>query len=258
MDVSPSDDSPAREAYREQLRRVAHALATVNLELAYGDLEHGSRAELMKMFVDGNVDKRVDKLATMTDFLLPAFGGRLRTLITEYVRTVPLAAYDSGPSDADGLLEWIQNHKPLTDEQFDSVACQRARWKCEQIARSNRFGHVRFQDLRSLSGRLVSELDHNASLRIHLNPVRTWTRFYSTELIGSGDEDLPVDVMVFAVGNETTSAVFDDHGRLLLEELGRIGPCTIATWAAVGAHAAGDELMELCRDLADMGLVAFS
>jgi hypothetical protein len=72
------------------------------------------------------------------------------------------------------------------------------------------------------------------------------------------DTDLPADVLFFAVGMETNTAILEEHGRLLIEELSRFEPCTIDTWAALSEHADREELIELCADLAAMGLVALS
>jgi hypothetical protein len=41
-------------------------------------------------------------------------------------------------------------------------------------------------------------------------------------------DDLPVDVMVFPIGNVTTTTVFEEHGRQLIVELSQHEPCTIA------------------------------
>jgi hypothetical protein len=233
-------------------------MATAQMDVVYGDLEAGSQRELMKLFVDGNLDKRLDKLTTACEFVQPAFGEQMEQLIIDFIKAVPLAAYDSGQFDGDRFLKWIEENKPLTEEHSDYLACQRARWQVELIGRANRLAHVRFQELRSLSGELVSELGENESLQIHLNPIRAWTKFFTTELIGGGDDELPIDVMVFPIGNETTTALFEDHGRRLIEELAAHSPCTLDTWAALSESATRDELIELSRDLADMGLVAFS
>ena len=246
------------ETYREQLQRLAYAMATNKMDAVYGDLEAGSQKEMMDYFVQGNFEKRFDKLTTATEFVQPAFGDKLPKLIDEFNAAVALGAYDSGQFDGDRFLRWIEENKPLTEEQSDYLACQRARWEVELQGRANRLKHVRFQELRSLTPELVKEVGENPSLQVHLNPIRAWTKFFTTELIGGEGDDLPIDVMVFPIGNETTTAVFEDHGRLLIEELSQYEPCTIETWAAVSQHAQSEELTDLCRDLAEMGLVAFS
>ena len=93
-------------------------------------------------------------------------------------------------------------------------------------------------------------------MRASLNPVRAWSRFTTTALLDD-DATLPADVLFFAARDEIRTAVLDLHGRELVEELAACGPCTLDDWAGRSQHADREELVTLCRDLAEMGLVAF-
>lgn len=252
-----STTSTTKENYRAQLQRIARAMATAHAADVYCDLEAGSQPELMKLFVDGNLDKRLDKLDKQLEFVKGALGDEFEALAVEYIKALPLGAYDSGQFDGDRFLTWLENSRPLTPVQRDYVACQRARHAVEIMGRNHRRAHVRFQELSSLAGELAGELETNSTLHVHLNAIRVWTRFETKELLDD-DADPPVDVLFFAVRNDTATAVLEQEGRLLIEELARHEPCSLATWAALSDHAQRDELAELCGDLAEMGLVAFS
>jgi hypothetical protein len=145
----------------------------------------------------------------------------------------------------------------LTPEQRDYVVCQRARHAVEDEARANRLGHVRFQELRSVADRLAAELDSNRRLRVHLNPIRAWALFMTPALLDE-DASLPAAVLLFAVGNSISTAVLEPTGRSLVQELAACGPCTLDEWADRSWQADRDTLVEFCRDLAGMGLVAFA
>lgn len=245
------------ETYRQQLQRIARAMATAHTADVYGDLEQGSKHELMKLFVDGNLDKRMDKLDKALEFVKEAFGDEFENLLIEYIKAVPLGAYDSGQFDSEKFLVWLlENHRP-TPEQRDYIACQRARHAVENMGRNQRLSHIRFQDLSSLAAELAKELETHPGLWIHLNPIRVWTRFETNELTGE-DAPAPSEVLFFAVGNDCHTAALQDEGRQLVEELALHQPCTLDTWAALSQHGNREELIEMCHDLAEMGLVAFS
>ena len=247
----------SRESYEQQLQRIARAMSTARSADVYDDLEAGSRPELLKEFVDGNLDKRLEKLDKGLEFVKEAIGEPFEELAVEFIKALPLGAYDSGQYDGEKFLVWLVENKPLTPEQRDHVACQRARHAIENLGRNQRLAHVRFQELASLADDLASELQTNPGLQIHLNPIRVWTQFETGELLGE-EIDSPIDVLFFAVRNEISTAVLEENGRNLVEELSTLTPVSIATWTALSEHADREELVELCRDLAEMGLVAFS
>ena len=256
--MSTQQTTPARESYRAQLQRIARAMSMARSADVYGDLEAGSKPELLKEFVDGNLDKRFDKLDKQLELVKESLGEQFEQYAVEFIKALPLGAYDSGQYDGEKFLAWLVENKSLTPVQRDHVACQRARHAIECIGRNQRLPHVRFQELASLAGELADDLETNPGLQIHLNPIRVWSQFETGVLLDEEDVDSPIDVLFFAVGNDTSTAVLEAEGRNPVEQLASLQPVTLATWAALSEHADRDELIELCRDLAAMGLVAFS
>ena len=246
-----------RETYKQQLQRIARAMATARSADILGDLEEGSKPELLKEFVDGNLDKRLDKLDKGLELVKDSLGEQFEEMAVEFIKSLPLGAYDSGQYDGEKFLVWLVENKSLTPEQHDHVACQRARHAIENLGRNKRLAHVRFQECASLADELANDLETNPDLQIHLNPIRVWSMFETGELLGENIDE-PIDVLFFAVRNETSTAVLEVNGRELVKELATLAPVSLATWAVLSEHADRDELIELCRDLAEMGLVAFS
>ena len=257
MSTTTPTSSDQRETYKQQLQRIARAMATAKSKEVYGDLEEGSKPELLKEFVDGNLDKRLEKLDKSLELVKESLGEQFEEMAVEFIKSLPMGAYDSGQYDGEKFLVWLVENKSLTPEQRDHVACQRARHAIESMGRNQRMAHVRFQEYGSLAEELANELETNPGLQIHLNPIRVWSKFETGELLGE-EVDEPIDVLFFAVRNETSTAVLEDDGRELVEELATLSPVSLATWVALSEHADRDELIELCRDLAEMGLVAFS
>jgi hypothetical protein len=245
-----------QETYREQLIRLVRSLVKPNNEMAVrGDLAQACTAQQVKMFVDGNLEKRLEKLQKQLEFVAEAFDD-FDELIVSYVSDMPSASYDSVTSDGDRMLDWLSETKSPTPEQQDYIACQRARHAIEDLARRNRLKHVRFQELRSMNEQSLAELETNHQLRAYLNPIRTWARFVTTALLDD-DSQPPANVLVFANGNEISTAVLELEGQALINELADYSPCTLGEWAALSQLADRDELVDLCRDLVDMGLIAF-
>jgi hypothetical protein len=243
------------ETYRDQIQRCAQTMALGYVEDVRPFLAGGSKVEHVKLFTDGNLDKRIDKILDQVELLKPAFD-QLEDLASEYILEVPLAAYDTGCSDGDRFLRWLSLTQVATPEQQDHIACQLARHEVEHVARKNRLGHVRFQELRSLTERLKVELDTNPKLRVHLNPIRTWTTFQTTVLLGE-EATAPANVMFFACGNQIRTSAFAETGRYFVEELATHGPLTLQDWKRLDRSASRCERMEFCRDAAEMGFVAF-
>lgn len=244
--------------YRQELQRICRAMAEARTDAVINDLELGSVPEFMKMFVEDNVDKRYDKLQKQLEILKDAFTGEeLNEIFLAFMDKVPLGAYDSGQYDGEKLLKWLEANRPLTPVQRDVVRCQRARHAVENLGRVKRREHIRFQEFASLSAELASELGENPSLKIHLNPLRVWTQFETNTLLDD-EAPTPADVLFFAVRNNISTAMLEEHGRNLIDELATLEPATLTTWAILTEHADREELIELCRDLAEMGLVAFS
>jgi hypothetical protein len=244
------------ETYRDQLSRLVHVMTVANHEDAMAnDLAEISAPSRIKMFVDGNLEKRMEKLDSQLGFVADAFDD-FEFLIGQYVRQSRLASYDTGTSDGEHMLIWLGESQSLTPDQRDYVTCQRARHAVEGIARKNRLKHVRFQELFTLKDRTIEEVGRDDRLRIYLNPIREWSRFITEVLLDDGAE-LPADVLFFPLGEEVNTAVMELEGQALLNELADFQPCTINEWFALGQQADRDELIETSRDLAEMGLVAF-
>jgi len=243
------------ETYREQLDRLVAAMTVANQEsLVANDLAE-SKTSRVKMFVDGNLEKRFDKLTRGIAFLEDAFDD-LENLVLRFMREVPLAAYDTGASDAERLLSWIIDSCPITPEQRDHIACQRARHAVEDLGRIHRLKHTRFQELCSLSEQLVAELGHNPDLRVFLNPIHYWTEF-ETQVLLDEDAETPANVLFYAVNSDVSTAILEPEGQALLRELQDIQPCTLDVWSITSNEATREDLIELCRDMSEMGLIAF-
>ncbi|MBC7821867.1 MAG: hypothetical protein IAG10_33690 [Planctomycetaceae bacterium] len=247
--------SPLVENYRDQIQRCAQTMALGYVEDVRPFLANGERIEHVKLFTDGNLDKRIDKVLDQVELLKPVFD-RLEDLVSEFILEVPLVAYDTGCSDGDRFLRWLGLTQVTTPEQQDHIACQLARHEVEHVARKNRLGHVRFQELRSLTDRLKADLGTNPKLRVHLNPIRTWTTFQTTVLLGE-DAIAPADVLFFACGNQIRTSAFEEAGQYFVETLASHGPLTLPDWKRLDRSVCRSEVMEFCLDAAEMGLVAF-
>ena len=243
--------------YHEQLSFLVEAMSQPNRESALvNELTTDSTPEQIKLFVDGNFDKRLDKLLGQLEFVAPAFDD-FEDLVAGYICQTPPAAYDTGVSDADRFLAWLSDHRTLSFKQADYVACQRARHTVEALARQNRAAHVAFQCLCHLSRERGEEWEPDDELMIHVNPIRVWTRFETAALLGAAASP-PADVLFFALDGQSTSAELEPAGRELLAELVELAPCTLSSWAAVSQSADREGLASFCRDLAEIGLVAVS
>jgi hypothetical protein len=250
-----------REDYATQLRRLARSLAACRNDEVLDVLASGYHPWQVEMFTDGNVDKRFEKLQAQLEFVQSVFDD-FESLLEAYIHELPLAAYDTGTSDGDRFLEWLESQRELTPEQRDFVVCQRSRHAVEDSGRRNRLGHVRFQELTSLTSRLAGELGSNPNLQIHLNPIHVWGRF-ETQVFLDDDADPPADVLFYASGNEVRTAVLEPEGQQLVHELASLSSGTLDDWVALGNSFADreprsqSELANFCRDMAEIGLVAF-
>lgn len=241
--------------YRDQIQRCVQAMALGYAEDVRPFLVAGMSVEKVRLFTEDNIEKRIGKIHDQIEFLVPVFDD-LDDLIQQFVREAPLAAYDTGCSDSDRFLKWIRLSQELSSEQHDYIACQLARQEVEAIARGNRLGHVRFQELWRMVPAFQREIETNARLRILLNPIRTWARFQTDVLIGAADE-LPADVLFFACGNQVRTSVFEGVGQQHLETLASHGPLTLENWRRFERSATRSDLIEFCLDASEMGLVAF-
>jgi hypothetical protein len=243
-------------AYRDELRRWVPALAGFQATTGVCDaLAPGSSPLGLKLFAEGNLRKRRAALQAQLEFVAEAFDD-LENLVSAYVRSVPPVAYNVTASDGERFLLWLERTGELTPRQRDYVACQQARLAVEAAARANRRGHLHFQELWNLSPQLAATLDTAPGLQVRLNPSCAWSRFTTTALLDD-DATLPADVLFFAAGEEIRTAVLEAQGRARVEYLAAHGPSTLDEWAALSRHDDRRKLVDLCRDLAEMGLVAF-
>ena len=246
---------PLHVDYRDQIQRCAQAMTLGHNEDVRPFLARGVRVEQVKLFTDGNLDKRFEKVLDQIGLLKAAFE-HLEDLIDEYIHEVPLAAYDTGCSDGDRFLRWLRLSRITTPEQQDYITCQLARHEVEAVARKNRLGHVRFQELWSTVTTLRHDLNSNSNLRILLNPIRTWAIFQTNALLGD-DAETPADVLFFACGSQIRTSVFADIGQQYLKTLASHGPLTLKDWQRLDRSVSECGLIEFCLDAAEIGLLAF-
>ncbi len=246
---------PLHVDYRDQIQRCAQAMTLGLNEDVRPFLASGDRVEQVKLFTDGNLDKRFEKVLDQVGLLTSAFEP-LEDLIDEYIHEVPLAAYDTGCSDGDRFLRWLRLTHVTTPEQQDHINCQLARHEVEAIARKNRLGHLRFQELWSTVTTLCHDLNANSNLRILLNPIRAWATFQTNVLLGH-DTDAPADVLFFACGSQIRTSVFEEIGQQYLKALASHGPLTLKDWQRLDRSVSQNDLTEFCLDAAEIGLLAF-
>lgn len=243
--------------YQQQLRRLVRAMSMPNRETRAADaLADPSTFARVKMFVDGNLEKRREKLESQLSFVADAFES-FEDLIVRFIRCEPLAAFGSAVSDGEAMLRWLASAIDLSPEQRDYVTCQRARHTIEEMARVDRLAYVRFQELSSIVDQFLPQLGTRDELRILLNPIRTWVTFETAELLDD-EAQPPSNVLFFATRGDIATAALELEGQALLNELVDYQPCTLADWAAISSWADRDDLTAFCRDLAEMGLVAIS
>ena len=243
------------ETYHEQLSRWTQALATGRADDLATALAEGSTPAHVRLFSDGHHTKRHEAIRTQLEFVAGAFAD-FEDLLAAYLGERPSVAYDTVTEDAARFLEWIERSRDLTPEQNDHMACQRARHAVEAAARTNRAGRLRFQKLWAATDQRAGSLATDANVRVSLNPIRAWSRFATAALLDA-EASLPADVLFFAVDTGISTAVLEPVGRELVGELACWEPCTLEHWTGLSQHAGREEIVELCRDLAQMGLMAF-
>ena len=242
-------------AYRDELRIWVPALAGFRAENSVCDaLAPGSTMAGLKLFAEGNLSKRREKLHAQLESVAEVFED-FEVDVSAYIRDVPSIAYDTTVSDGDRFLTWLERMREPTPRQQDYIACQRARLAVESAARANRRGHRDFQELWTFT-RHANVLDSGSDFWVHLNPSRAWSQFKTTALLGDDEAALPADVLFFAAGETIATAVLEPEARMLVEELAANGPVTLEQWAALSRHPNPEELLEVCRDLTRMGVLA--
>lgn len=243
------------EEYRHQIQHCAHKLAVAKTKDVSPFLPEGERMDLVDVYADGNLEKRQGKLTDQFEFMQDAFE-ELEQWIVEYIRTVPLAAYDTGSTDSVLFLDWIEERKSLTPEQIDLVTCHRSRIEVEESARDNRMGHIRFQEMLSATEDLAQQLESNEDLWVHLNPIRVWARFETTVLL-EDEDDLPATVLFYPVGSDIRTAVLDAFGQMVVDKLESLQSVRAGELLAAFPYDNREAVIEVTRDLAEMGLFSF-
>ena len=102
-----------QDEYRRQIARCAQALAVARNQDVEGFVVGEAPAAVLSLFTDGNIDKRIQKLQDQCELLSEAFED-LDDWINKYVRHIPLDAYDTGSSDGNNFVRWLENRLPLT------------------------------------------------------------------------------------------------------------------------------------------------
>jgi hypothetical protein len=266
--MKPDPDTTAE--YKDQIVHCARALAVAKNDAVHESLAPGMRPLQVEMFTAGNLDKRFQKLQDQMELVAGGFDAdEFKDRIVRYVRSVPLAAYDTGDSDGERFLQWILETAQLSAVQRDLIACQQGRYAVETIARGHRMAHVHFQELRSLSERLSLKAQvampnaespaapHSGTPQLHLNPIHVWGRFETNELLGEEDV-VPATVMFFPVGKEIRTAVLEADAMDVVRVLETLGPACFDDLRRRLPSAEADALAATCGDLTDIGLAAIA
>jgi hypothetical protein len=241
--------------YRDQIRRCARTLAVAKTDIATRYLAPSESIEMVEIYAEGNLDKRTWKLNDQFEFMKEDFE-KLDDWIKEYISTVPLVAYDTGCTDSVIFLDWVEENCKLTPEQLDYITCHRSRIDIEELARVNRMGHIRFQEILSATNELAAEMAINRSLWIHLNPIRVWAKFETNVLIEE-DDDTPATVIFFPLKNDVRTVVLEPVAQMVIDELESKPSCKLSDLTSAFPYEQIDAVIEICRDLAELGLVAF-
>ncbi len=179
----------------------------------------------------------------------------LDELMDDYVSTVPLADA-AAEVDAERFLAWLIDQEPLNDAQLDYLEYQRAHNTIELVVVHQRLAHRRFQKLRAENGSPPVDAGSSPGTVIHLNPIRVRSRFETRTLLDQ-DQEAPANVVIHPVDGDVRISVIEPEAAAVIECLEHRGPTKLKTLAKQCRHIATDRLMEVLRDLARQGIVAF-
>jgi hypothetical protein len=210
--------------------------------------------ERPRIFSIGSHAQRLRKLHEACALLADGMDD-LEELIVEYVREVPLSARDTGRTDAERFLNWLDNHETLSAERRDYVRCQQSRNVVEFVAVMRRLSHVRFQELLSMNEQLLGELETNPGLVVHLNPIHVWSRFETRALL-EDEDSVPASVLFFPVGSEIRTVAIEPEAEELIQTLERAGAMRVKDLKKLWPKEEHAMLRELLTELAEMGVVA--
>ncbi len=246
--------------YRNQIDKCTRAFAIAKNDVVLANVADERPAFVVKMFTDGNLDKRFLKLKDHFEESEEVLDN-LENRLVEFVKTVPLQAYDTGSSDAISFLNWLCNRDDLSMEQLDHVALHRTRFEVEERAIEDRLGHVRFQEVHSQSERMLEMWGDDDSLVLMLNPIRATATFQTREFIDDED-DPPIEAVFFPVANDIHTVILEDEGVQLFERLIE-KPCSFSEllddWSSTSFDVYGgrEEIISAGVDLVEAGLAAF-
>ena len=250
-------EEPSLSEYRQQLISYAETLAKANHADIAQRIDKSSEAEMVKHFTDGNLEKRFLKLNDQLEFVAEFYDeSEWEDFIVDYIKSKPLAAYDTGCSDGENFLLWLGQTTNPTAEQRDAILCQQARHAVEEVARSNRLKHLHFQDLYSLAEQMISEWSQKENLKMVLNPIHVYETFQTTALLDEED-DLPASVIFYPFQGDIRTALLEPEGEQLISLLKSKGPQTFESLIIERVDITREEILELSKDLMEMGLIAF-
>lgn len=198
MNVTPQDIN----TYRQQLREIVDGLSAGDPRSGFPHLAAAFTHDQMTMFVEGNVQKRVEKLSDALVEIADAFDD-LESLIDEYVTCVSLPAYATSSTDSELFLQWLPKAKDVSPELMDVVRCEQARHEVERQSRDAGVLLARFQEVWSPDTDAAAEVDS-----VILNPVRVSCVFRTVELLDeSWSDELPVTATFYRLDTHCASRI---------------------------------------------------
>ena len=142
------------------------------------------------------------------------------------------------------------------DLQRDRASCEEARHRLRIMGRDLRRQNVAFRKAQRRCRLEQDALERRDDLFLQLNPVRTWGRLTSRIMLNHIEP--PANVLFFTTPSGPAAALLELEGQALLNELEDWQPCTLQEWAALSHLADRNQLTDFCRDLFEMGIVAWT
>jgi len=235
------------------MEEVAAAFAVGDLAAVRSALAHGFDDRHSALFGENLLEKRTGKLEAELAFLADAMD--LNSLVSRYVRTVPMAPYESG--DELRFLRWIWHNEILTPVQKDFIRWQAARCRVDRAARPRPVEHRRFQELLSVSSELAGLVGHNANLRLVVNPALARTRLRTGELLPD-DVPPPADIVLVCVGDDVRTVLLEKAACSALRRLAGSGSRDVRVRDWLRGRVGGRRVASgILRTLSSEGLIAF-
>ncbi len=180
----------------EQERRIwqdmIRELAVGKTHYAVPMADSPNAAHWLADFTRGNLMKRVDKLKDQID-LTPNPFPDLDGLLEQYVREVPLRAFDVGTTDSARFARWLWRHFLLSAEQRDALRIVRCHCAVEYLARQRRLAYLRFHERHqwSVSAGIDWQRATQERMRLMVNPARVRTAFETRVFLDDDHEAEP-------------------------------------------------------------------